>query len=388
MNFKTSQRLSSLPPYLFVELDRKKAEAIKKGVDIIDLGIGDPDLPTPDFIVERLAEAARHPCNHRYPSSAGMDEFRKTVALWCKRRFGLDLDPEREVACLIGSKEGIAHFPVAFLNPGDWVLVPTPGYPVYHIGTLFAGAMTHFMPLLEKNSFLPDLASIPPGVLKNAKILWLNYPNNPTGATAPPAFYEKAVEFAKEHGLIVCHDAAYSEMTYDGYKAQSFLETPGARDVGIEFHSLSKTFNMTGWRIGFAIGHPDLVAGLKQVKSNVDSGQFNAIQHAAVAALESDQSCVKDMQGVYAERRDALVSGLRRLRIQAPSPKATFYVWMPVPSGHTSQGFSSLLMERAGIVVTPGNGFGAPGEGYIRMALTVPTDRLKEAVARLEKVLT
>ena len=240
MDFKTSERLSSLPPYLFVELDRKKAEAMKKGVDVIDLGIGDPDLPTPDFIVERLMNAAKRPWNHRYPSSAGMAEFRGAAARWCKMRFSLDFDPYREVACLIGSKEGIAHFPVAFLNPGEWVLVPTPGYPVYHIGTLFAGARTHFMSLLEKNSFLPDLTSVPSEVIKNAKILWLNYPNNPTAATAPPGFYEKAVEFAKEHGLIVCHDAAYSEMTYDGYRAPSFLETPGARDVGIEFHSLSK----------------------------------------------------------------------------------------------------------------------------------------------------
>lgn len=387
MGFKISDRLSSLPPYLFVELDRKKEEVMKRGVDVIDLGIGDPDLPTPQFIVKSLQEASERPQNHRYPSSAGMTEFRRAVADWCKRRFGLTLDPDKEVACLIGSKEGIAHFPIAFLNPGEVALVPTPGYPVYHIGTLFAGAKTHFMPLVEKNSFLPDLGSIPSEVLKNARLMWLNYPNNPTAAVAPEEFYKKTVEFAKEHGLIVCHDAAYSEMTYDGYRAPSFLETPGARDVGIEFHSLSKTYNMTGWRIGFAIGHPDLIAGLKKVKSNVDSGQFNAIQEAAIAALQSDQSFINEMRKIYSERRDTLVNGLRGLGIDTPYPKATFYVWTPVPKGHTSQSFSGLLLEKAGIVCTPGNGFGAPGEGYVRMALTVPVERLNEAIERLKKVL-
>jgi LL-diaminopimelate aminotransferase len=387
MSFKISERLSSLPPYLFVELDRKKEEVMRRGVDVIDLGIGDPDLPTPQFVVERLKAAAERPQNHRYPSSAGMAEFRRAVAEWCGRRFDLTLDPDREVACLIGSKEGIAHFPIAFLNPGDVALVPTPGYPVYHIGTLFAGAKTHFMPLVEKNSFLPDLDSIAPEVLKEAKVLWLNYPNNPTAATAPDDFYRKVVAFAKEHGLIVCHDAAYSEMTYDGYRAPSFLETPGARDVGIEFHSLSKSFNMTGWRIGFAIGHPDLIAGLKKVKSNVDSGQFNAVQEAAIAALKSDQSFIDEMRKVYSGRRDTLVNGLRRMGINAPFPKATFYVWVPVPKGYTSQSFSGLLLEKAGIVCTPGNGFGAPGEGYVRMALTVGVERLKEVLSRLEKVL-
>ncbi|MGQ9745457.1 MAG: LL-diaminopimelate aminotransferase [Dissulfurimicrobium sp.] len=388
MSFKISERLSSLPPYLFVELDRKKEEVMRRGVDVIDLGIGDPDLPTPQFVVERLKDAAERPHNHRYPSSAGMAEFRRAAAEWCRKRFSLTLDPDREVACLIGSKEGIAHFPIAFLNPGDVALVPTPGYPVYHIGTLFAGAKTHFMPLVEKNSFLPDLDSIAPEVLKEAKVLWLNYPNNPTAAIASDDFYRKVVAFAKEHGLIVCHDAAYSEITYDGYRAPSFLETPGARDVGIEFHSLSKSFNMTGWRIGFAIGHPDLIAGLKKVKSNVDSGQFNAVQEAAIAALQSDQSFIDEMRKVYSERRDTLVNGLRRLGINVPFPKATFYVWVPVPKDYTSQSFSGLLLEKAGIVCTPGNGFGAPGEGYVRMALTVGIERLKEVLSRLEKVLS
>jgi len=387
MQFSFSERLKQLPPYLFVELDRKKAEAVQRGVDVIDLGIGDPDLPTPDFILERLKEAAQRSANHRYPSSEGMKAFRCAAAAWYKRRFGIDLNPDTEVATLIGSKEGIAHFPFAFLNPGEVVLVPSPGYPVYHIGTLFAGGVTHFMPLTAENDFLPDLNAIPEDVLKKARILWINYPNNPTAATAERPFFEKVVAFAKEHGLIVCHDAAYSEMTYDGYKAMSFLEVPGAKEVGIEFHSLSKTYNMTGWRIGLAVGNPDLIAGLQKVKSNVDSGQFNAIQEAGIAALESDQSCVETMRQIYQERRNVLVSGLRSLGLNAPSPKATFYVWLPVPQGYTSQTFSALLLERAGIVCTPGNGFGAPGEGYVRMALTVSTERFKEVIERLKGIL-
>ncbi|MEF3169248.1 MAG: LL-diaminopimelate aminotransferase [Deltaproteobacteria bacterium] len=387
MAFQPSEKLKKLPPYLFVELDRKKAEVMARGVDVIDLGIGDPDLPTPDFIVESMVHAVRDTKNHRYPSSKGSARFRQAAADWCRRRFGLDLDPDQEVVSLIGSKEGIGHFPIAFVDPGDVVLVPTPAYPVYHIGTLFAGGETHFLPLRRENAFLPDLDSIPSGVLKRAKVLWINYPNNPTAAVAPPEFFERAVAFAQEHGLILCHDAAYSEMTYDGYTAPSILETPGARDVAIEFHSLSKTFNMTGWRIGFAIGNPELVAGLAKAKSNLDSGQFGAVQDAAVAALESDQSAIREMRAIYTRRRDVLVKGLRALGIDAPSPKATFYVWTPVPNGHTSTSFSALLLEKAGIVCTPGNGFGDPGEGYVRMALTVSEERLEEALSRMRGIL-
>jgi LL-diaminopimelate aminotransferase len=383
MNFQKSQRIRQLPPYLFVELDRKKAEAVARGVDVIDLGIGDPDLPTPGFIVERIRQAVLNPSCHRYPPSEGLAAFRKTTANWCARRFGIELDPDREVVALMGSKEGIAHFPLAFVDPGDVVLVPTPGYPVYHIGTLFVGGETYYLPLTAENGFLPDLASIPPEVCRRARILWINYPNNPTAAVAPPEFYAQAVDFARRHDIIVCHDAAYSEMTYDGYRAPSFLETPGAREVGIEFHSLSKTYNMTGWRIGFAVGHPELVAGLRQVKSNVDSGQFDAIQEAAIAALESDQSCVAEMLAIYKERRDVLVSGLRALGLKTVSPKGTFYVWTPIPSGVNSVQFTALLLEKAGIVATPGNGFGDAGEGYVRIALTVPKDRLGEAIERL-----
>ncbi len=387
MEFDLSNRIKALPPYLFVELDRKKAEAVARGVDVIDLGIGDPDTPTPGFIVEKMQEAVANPAYHRYPSSAGMGPFRQSAARWMNRRFGVDLDPERQVCALIGSKEAIAHFPLAFVDPGDVVLVPTPGYPVYHIGTLFCGGETYYMPLLAENSFLPDLDAIPADVAKRARIMWLNYPNNPTAALATEDFFRQVVEFASRHGIIVCHDAAYSEMTYDGYSAPSFLETPGAMEVGLEFHSLSKTYNMTGWRIGFAVGNPSLVGALKKVKGNVDSGQFEAVQAAAVAALDSDQSCVSRMQSLYAQRRDVLVNGLKGLGLDAPSPKATFYVWTPVPKGHSSQDFSALLLEKAGIVCTPGNGFGDPGEGYVRFALTVSSERLEEAVERLRDVI-
>ena len=387
MNFEFSTKLKMLPPYLFVELDRKKAEAIKKGIDVIDLGIGDPDLPTPQFIVDRLKETADFTDNHHYPSSQGMASFRESAANWVKRRFGVSVDPDKQVVCLIGSKEAIAHFPLAFLEPDDIVLVPTPAYPVYHIGTLFAGGKSYFMDLLPENDFLPDLDAIPQDVLKKAKIIWLNYPNNPTAALATKEFFEKVVSFANENNIIVCHDAAYTEMTFDDYVAPSFLETPGAMEVGIEFHSLSKTYSMTGWRIGFAIGNEKLIAGLRRVKSNVDSGQFNPIQYAAIAALDSDQSCVKEMCKIYQERRDVLVAGLRSIGIEAKSPKATFYVWAPVPEGYTSMEFTSLLLEKAGIVATPGNGFGEPGEGFIRMALTVSKERLAEAVERMKEVL-
>ena len=387
MNFKKTERLQKLPPYLFVELDRKKAEAVSRGVDVIDLGIGDPDISTPRFIVDHMVKAVQNPAYHRYPSSEGMLSFRQAAADWCGKRFGISIDPASEVVASIGSKEAIAHLPLAFVEPGDVVLVPTPGYPVYHIGTLFCGGETYYMPLTADNAFLPDLDSIPADILKRARLMWLNYPNNPTAATVPDWFFPKVVEFAREHDIIICHDAAYSEMTYDGYRAPSFLETPGAMDVGIEFHSLSKTYNMTGWRIGFTVGNRKVIAALKQAKSNVDSGQFEAVQEAAIAALSSDQSCIREMQQIYTERRDTLVKGLRDIGLDAPSPSATFYVWCPVPQGYTSADFCARVLEEAGIVTTPGNGFGDPGEGYFRMALTVPVERMKEVVDRFRKIL-
>ncbi|MGV8075160.1 MAG: LL-diaminopimelate aminotransferase [Syntrophobacteraceae bacterium] len=386
MAFDKAERLKMLPPYLFKEIDRLKAELSAKGVDVINLGVGDPDLPTPSHIIAELKKSAEDPANHQYPSYSGMNNFRVSVARWYKKRFGVELDPESEVLTLIGSKEGIAHLPLACINPGDLALVPSPAYPVYHIATLFAGGESYFMPLLKENEFLPDLDAIPRDVARRATLMFINYPNNPTGATAEREFYERVLDFAGEFDLIICHDAAYTEMAFDGYKPMSFLEVPGAKDVSIEFHSLSKTYNMTGWRLGFAVGNSRLVEALGQVKSNIDSGAFNAIQWAGIAALEADQSCVSDMQRIYKERRDTLVEGLRKIGLKPDMPKATFYIWCPVPSGYSSKDFSSLLLREAGIVTTPGSGFGDPGEGYVRMALTVTKERIDEAVRRMLKL--
>jgi LL-diaminopimelate aminotransferase len=381
-----AERLQQLPPYLFMEIDRLKAEVQARGVDIIDLGVGDPDLPTPDHILRRLVEAAGDPRNHRYPSYSGMNDFRRSVAGWYQRRFGVSLDPGKEVVTLIGSKEGIAHFPLAFINPGDVALVSSPGYPVYHSGTLFAGGHSHFLPLRKENHFLPDLSAIPRELLPKAKVLFINYPNNPTAAVAERSFFEKVVEFAREHQIIVCHDAAYSEMAYDGYRPLSFLEVPGAKEVGIEFHSLSKTYNMTGWRIGFAVGNEKLVAGLSQVKSNIDSGAPQAIQWAGIEALEGTQEPLQELLNVYQSRRDLMVRGLRKIGLRLDPPKASFYLWVEVPKGYSSARTTMHLLQEAGIVTTPGNGFGEPGEGFFRISLTVPRQRLEEAVDRLSRI--
>jgi len=383
IKIEQADRLKQLPPYLFAELDRKKAEARERGVDVIDLGVGDPDIPTPDNIIDALDAAAREPRYHRYPSYTGMNKFREAVARWYKKRTGVELHPLKEVVSLIGSKEGIAHIPLAFINPGDVALVPSPAYPVYAIATMFAGGTPYEMPLLKENDFLPDLSAIPADVLSRAKMMFLNYPNNPTAALATLDFFKTVVDFAEKHNIMVCHDFAYSEMTFNGYVPPSFLETPGAKDVGIEFHSLSKTYNMTGWRIGWAAGNADIIGGLGRIKSNIDSGIFEAIQVAGIEALEGDQQCLDDMRAIYTERRDILVDGLKKLGINATAPKATFYVWFEVPSGYTSASFAGLLMEKAGIVATPGNGFGDPGEGYVRMALTVSKERIAEAVNRI-----
>lgn len=380
-----ADRLKQLPPYLFMEIDRLKAEVQAKGVDIIDLGVGDPDLPTPDHILDRLIQAARDPRNHRYPSYSGMNDFRSSVASWYHRRFGVTLDPEKEVVTLIGSKEGIAHFPLAFLDPGDLALVSSPGYPVYHIGTLFAGGQSYFLPLLKENRFLPDLSKIPREVAGRSKILFINYPNNPTAAVADRSFFEEVVRFARENRIIVCHDAAYSEIAFDGFQPMSFLEVPGAKEVGIEFHSLSKTYNMTGWRIGFAVGNPQLIAGLSQIKSNIDSGAAQAIQWAGIEALEGPQDCLSEINGIYQRRRDLMVAGLQKIGLRVDPPRATFYLWIESPKGYTSTQTTVHLLEQTGIVTTPGNGFGDPGEGYFRISLTVPEERLQEAVERLNR---
>ncbi len=383
ITIEKAERLKQLPPYLFAELDRKKAEARAKGVDVIDLGVGDPDMPTPDNIIAKLNEAAKVAAYHKYPSYTGMNNFRETVAGWYKKRSGVELDPLKEVVSLIGSKEGIAHIPLAFINPGDVVLVPSPAYPVYAIATLFAGGTPYEMPLLKENDFLPDLETIPADILERAKMMFLNYPNNPTAATATIDFFKTVVDFANMHNIMICHDFAYSEMAYDGYIPPSFLETPGAKEVGIEFHSLSKTYNMTGWRIGWAAGNAEIIGGLGQIKSNIDSGIFEAIQVAGIEALEGDQSIIDNMRTLYTERRDVLVSGLQKLGINAQAPKATFYVWFEAPQRYNSASFAALLLDKAGIVATPGNGFGDPGEGYVRMALTVSKERLREAVDRI-----
>jgi len=381
-----ADRLLQLPPYLFMEIDRLKAEVRAKGVDIIDLGVGDPDLPTPEHILKRLIEATQDPSNHRYPSYSGMNDFRKSVAAWYQRRFNVTLDPVEEVVTLIGSKEGIAHFPLAFINPGDYALMTSPGYPVYFSGTLFAGGRSYFLPLRKENHFLPDLSQIPGEVSRQARVLFINYPNNPTAAVADRSFFEGVVAFAREHRIIIAHDAAYSEMAYDGYRPLSFLGVPGAKEVGLEFHSLSKTYNMTGWRIGFAVGNARLIGGLSQVKSNIDSGVPQAIQWAGIEALEGPQSCLEEMRTVYQRRRDLMVRGLRQIGLSVDSPKASFYLWVEVPKGYTSARTTLHLLQQAGIVTTPGNGFGEPGEGYFRISLTVPQERLEEAVARLSRV--
>ena len=384
--FPLSTRIKALPPYLFAELDRKKEEVCARGVDIIDLGVGDPDRPTPKHIVDRMKRETAVPANHQYPSYEGLLAFRSAAANWYRRRFGVSLDPSSEVVTLIGSKEGIAHFPLAFVNPGDGVLVPDPGYPVYHIATMFAGGRSHFLPLLRENGFLPDLDAVPRSVLAKAKILFLNYPNNPTSAVADRKFYRRVLGFAEENDLIVAHDVAYTEIYFDAEKPMSILELPGAKKRCIEFHSLSKTYNMTGWRIGFAVGNPELVAGIGKVKSNVDSGVFQAVQGAGIEALASGDEVTGAIRRTYQERRDILVPGLRALGLDPVEPRATFYVWIPVPKGYTSASFCSHLLEEAGIVTTPGNGFGKSGEGYIRIAMTKEKGRIREALSRMRKV--
>ena len=386
MDFQQSDRMKKLPPYLFIEMDRKKKAAIEKGVDIISLAIGDPDLATPDFIIEALYKAAKDKANHQYPLGPGLPKFREAVAKWYKHRFGADIDPKDEVVALIGSKEGIGHLPIGVLNPGDVCLMPSPGYPVYHAGTLFAGGESYLMPLLEKNGFLPDLNAIPPEVLKRAKLIWTNSPNNPTSVLMDKAFYTKVVEFAQKHKLIVANDAAYTELYYDGKKPISFMEIPGAKEVGVEFHSLSKTFNMTGWRVGFAVGNRSVIKVLADVKGNLDSGVFNPIQYAAIAALEAPDSVTENIRKIYQERRDIFAAGLKRLGWQFQVPQAAFYFWIKVPNGMSSADWCSKVLEEAGIVVTPGNGFGAEGEGYFRMTITVDKARLEEALQRLSKL--
>ena len=382
--FEMAERLRKLPPYLFAEIDKKKREARARGADLIDMGIGDPDLPTPPHIIEALKRSAENAANHRYPDYEGLLSFRTAVAQWYKSRFGVTLNPETEALTLIGSKEGTAHMPLAWVNPGDVVLVPDPGYPVYAAGTWFAGGDVHFMPLLRKNGFLPDLDAIPADVARRAKLMYLNYPNNPTAAVVTGDFFAKVVAFARKHGIIVCHDAMYSELRFDGYTPPSFLETPGAMEVGVEFHSLSKTYSMTGWRLGFCVGNARYLSGLGKIKTNVDSGVFQAVQEAGIAALTGPQDIPAQYRRVYQERRDVVVAGLKALGWEVDVPKAAFFVWAPVPKGLDSRTFASRLLDEVGCVITPGVGFGPSGEGFYRVALTIDAKRLAEAMERLK----
>ena len=385
LKFDEAQRIKNLPPYLFARIEKLIAEKREAGVDVISLGIGDPDQPTPDYIIDELCREAAVSVNHQYPSSVGMMGYRQAVADWYQRRFGVKLDPSREVVSLIGSKEGIAHISWCYLDPGDTVLVPDPGYPVYAGGSILAGAVPYAVPLLPERGFLPDLGAIPAEVAQKAKLMFINYPNNPTGAVAGESFYRDVVDFARQYQILICHDAAYSEIAYDGYRPLSFMEIPGAREVGIEFHSVSKTYNMTGWRIGWAVGHPEVVEALGRLKSNIDSGQFQAIQYAAMAGLNGSDEIVQKMCAIYQERRDILIDGLNSLGWKLDKPKATFYIWAPVPAGHTSESFAELVLDKAGVVITPGTGYGEMGAGYFRMALTIGKERLLEGMDRISK---
>jgi len=381
-----SEKLKKLPPYLFVELDRKKKMLLNKGIDIISLGVGDPDLPIPSHILNSIKYWIDNPKYHKYPFGAGLIEFRTAIALWFKERFNVVLNPETEIYSLIGSKEGIGHLPLAFVNPGDIVLVPDPGYPVYYSSTIFAGGIPYFMPLLKQNNFLPDIDSIPVNILNKTKIMFLNYPNNPTTVTATKEFFIRIVELAQKYNFIVSHDAAYSEIYFDNNPPISFLSINGAKEIGIEFHSLSKTYNMTGFRIGWVCGSEKIIKGLATVKENFDSGVFEVIQKAGITALTESQECVQKIRKTYQERRDIFVDGLLTAGWNLKKPQATFYVWSECPKNYTSAQTSEKLLLEAGIVVTPGVGMGCSGEGYVRFALTVDKSRLKEVIERIKKI--
>ncbi len=378
-----AKRLDRLPPYLFVGINRRIAELQARGEDIISFAIGDPDLPTPSHIIEYLCQAAHDPTNHVYPETAGLPELRQAIAEWYERRFGVILDSDKEVLPLIGSKEGIGHMALCFIEPGDIALVPDPGYPVFSMGTILAGGEPYWMPLKEENDFLPNLEAIPEEVANKAKLMWLNYPNNPTGATADLAFFEKAVHFARQHDLAICHDAPYTEVAFDGYKPPSFMQVSGAKEIGVEFHSLSKTYHMTGWRVGMVVGNAEMINALFRVKSNLDSGIPQAIQQAAVEALRVSQDCITEHNAILQRRRDKLIKVLNEVGLKARVPKAAFYIWAKVPQGYSSIDFTQLLLDETRIAVTPGVGYGKEGEGYIRFSLTVADDRLEQGINRL-----
>lgn len=382
---KISERIKKIPPYLFAQIDIKKAQAREKGIDIVDLGIGDPDLPTPSFIVDAMTEAIHNPKTHDYPPYQGIFEFRKAVADWYSDRFGVSLDPNEEVISLIGSKEGIAHAFLTFLDPGSIALLPDPGYPVYKINTLIAGGIPYMLPIHEQNHYEIDLNAIDPAVVSKSTLLFLNYPNNPTGAVASDEYLQKVVDWGLKNDILICMDLAYSEVYYDGYKPRSILEFKNAKKIAIEFHSLSKTFNMTGWRIGMAVGNREAVQALGKIKTNIDSGIFKAIQYAGIKALEHYRDVVPQNNLIYQKRRDIIVDGLNELGANLEKPKGTFYIWARVPKGYTSEKFTMDLLDQTGILVVPGNGYGDAGEGYFRISITNKEDRLYEAIKRLKE---
>lgn len=387
MKIELAKRLSALPPYLFAELDRLKAEQVAKGADVISLGIGDPDQPTPEHIVQAAQKAVTNPEYHSYPSYVGMPRFREAAAIFLRNRFGVEVDPQNEIVSLIGTKEGIYHFPFAFIDPGDVVLYTDPGYPVYPVAASFAGGQAVPVPLSYENDFLPDLRAIPVEVADKAKLFFINYPNNPTSKIAPLSFFEELIDFARSHNILIASDAAYTELYPDeANKPLSLLQVAGGKDVGIEFHSLSKTYNMTGWRIGFAAGHPEAVAGLGKIKTNVDSGIFEALQEAGIIALTGDQSCVAEMRALYAKRRALLEKSLRQAGMEIACSEGAIYIWVKVPAGISSKDFAIRVLNEAAVVCTPGNGFGAAGEGFVRFSLTAPEERLQEAAERIAKL--
>ena len=378
-----SERMNRVPPYLFVQISRKIAEKKAQGIEVISFGIGDPDIPTPDYVVDALGDASHDPPNHRYPESEGLPEFREGVADWYLRRFGVQLDPEKEVISLIGAKEGIGHVSFCFLDGGDVALVPDPGYPVYAMGTLFAGGESYMLPLTDQNDWLPDLDAIPDDIASKAKLLWLNYPNNPTGAVTDLDYFSKAIEFAKTYDIAVMHDACYTEVAYDGYRPPSFLQAKGAMDVGIEFHSLSKSYNMTGWRIGMAVGNAEMIEALLTIKSNLDSGVPQAVQHMAIEAMKRPLESVDDRNNVYQARRDRIVPVLKDMGMKAQSPKAGLYIWAGVPEGYTSAEFAEKLLEDTDVLMIPGGNYGAAGEGYVRLSITLQDNLIDKALDRV-----
>jgi len=380
---RPAKRIAALKPYLFVEINKKIAEKKARGEEVISFAIGDPDIPTPPHVIDRLCVAAKDPANHRYPESEGLPELHDAIAAWYKKRFDVDLDPANEVLPLIGSKEGIGHIAFCFIDNGDIALVPDPAYPVYAIGTQLAGGSPYYLPLKAENDFLPDLKSIKAFILKNTKILWISYPNNPTGAVAGLDFFQEVVEFAKQNDILVCHDGPYSEVAFDDYQPASFMQAEGARDVGVEFHSLSKSYNMTGWRIGMVVGNADAIKALRTLKSNLDSGIPQAIQYMAIEALNGPQDCVAEHNAVYQRRRDLIIEVLERIGLEVTPPKASLYIWAKVPRGYNSVEFTTDLLDQAGVAVTPGVGYGPSGEGYVRLSLTITDASLVKGLSRL-----